>query len=63
MDDIDRLLAKDYQPSDWDTIKAGFSSIGTQEHHFSIPCNGIYTTFDTAAVHCLTVHQMKGTKV
>lgn len=37
LDDIDRLLEKDYEPSDQDVAKARFRTVGVQEYHFSIP--------------------------
>ncbi|KAF9653935.1 G-alpha-domain-containing protein [Thelephora ganbajun] len=37
MDDIDRVVARDYEPSDQDVIKARLRTVGVQEYHFSIP--------------------------
>lgn len=37
MDDVDRLVARDYEPSDQDVIKARLRTVGVQEHNLSIP--------------------------
>ena len=37
MDDVDRLVARDYEPSDQDVVKARLRTVGVQEHNLSIP--------------------------
>ena len=37
MDDIDRILERDYVPSDGDVVKARLRTVGVEEHHFTIP--------------------------
>ena len=37
MDDIDRVVAKDYEPSDQDVIKARLRTVGVQEYRFTVP--------------------------
>ena len=37
MDDIDRVVGRDYEPSDQDVIKARLRTVGVQEYHLSIP--------------------------
>lgn len=54
MDDIDRLLARGYEPSDQDIVKARLRTLGVQEYHFNIP-RGVYPTFDARAASCLTL--------
>ena len=49
MDDIDRVVARDYEPSDQDVVKARLRTVGVQEYHFSIP-GGEYSTFDANVV-------------
>lgn len=41
MDDIDRVLERDYEPSDEDVVKARFRTVGVQEYHFTIPSGTI----------------------
>ena len=48
MGDIDRIVARDYEPSDQDVVKARLRTIGVQEYHFAIP-GGRYSTFDASA--------------
>ncbi|KAF9648577.1 P-loop containing nucleoside triphosphate hydrolase protein [Thelephora ganbajun] len=36
MEDIDRLMSRDYKPSDEDIVKARVRTTGVQEHHFRI---------------------------
>ena len=52
MDDIDRLLEEDYEPSDKDIVKARLRTVGIQEYHFSIPSRGIYPAFDASEAPC-----------
>jgi len=47
MDDIDRLLERDYEPSDEDVVKARLRTVGVQEYHFTIT-SGINPVFDTS---------------
>ncbi|KAF9793168.1 G-alpha-domain-containing protein [Thelephora terrestris] len=37
MDDVDRIVARDYEPSDQDVVKARLRTVGVQEYHLSIP--------------------------
>lgn len=37
MIDVDRLLERDYEPSDLDVVKARLRTVGVQEYHFIIP--------------------------
>ena len=37
MDDIDRFLGRNYEPSDEDVVKARSRTVGVQEYHFTIP--------------------------
>jgi len=48
MSDIDRVVARDYEPSDQDVVKARLRTVGIQEYHFTIP-GGKYSTFDASA--------------
>jgi hypothetical protein len=45
MDDVDRIVARDYEPSDQDVVKARLRTVGVQEYHLSIP-GGKYLVFD-----------------
>ena len=45
IDDIDRLLTRDYEPSDQDVVKARLRTVGVQEYHFRIP-RGMHTAPD-----------------
>lgn len=36
MGDVDRIVARDYEPSDQDVVKARLRTVGVQEYHFSI---------------------------
>ena len=45
MDDVDRVVARDYEPSDQDVVKARLRTVGVQEYHLTIP-GGKYSTFD-----------------
>lgn len=63
MDDVDRFLAVDYQPSDQDAVKARLNAVGVQEYHFSIPRGGMSTTFDATVTHFLALYQTKETKI
>ena len=45
MDDVDRIVAKDYEPSDQDVVKARLRTVGIQEYRFSIS-GGKHPTFD-----------------
>lgn len=56
MDDVDRIVARDYEPSDQDVVKARLRTVGVQEYHLSIP-GGKYPIFDVGAAHCLTTCQ------
>ena len=56
MDDVDRVVARDYEPSDQDVVKARLRTIGVQEYHLTIP-GGEYSTFDANVVPCLTTCQ------
>ena len=53
MGDVDRIVARDYEPSDQDVVKARLRTIGVQEYHFGIP-GGKYSAFDARAAPCLT---------
>jgi hypothetical protein len=53
MDDVDRIVAKGYEPSDQDVVKARLRTVGVQEYHFNIP-GGKYSTFDASATPYLT---------
>ena len=37
MEDIDRVVANDYEPSDQDVIKARLRTVGVQEYRITIP--------------------------
>ena len=37
MDDIDRIVARDYEPSDQDVVKARLRTVGVQEYHLTVP--------------------------
>jgi len=50
MDDIDRVVAKDYEPSDQDVIKARLRTVGIQEYRFGIS-GGKHSTLDARATH------------
>jgi len=52
MGDIDRIVARDYEPSDQDVVKARLRTVGVQEYQFSIP-GGNYSTLDASATPCL----------
>ena len=54
MGDIDRLVARDYEPSDQDVVKARLRTVGVQEYHFTIP-GGKRSTFDASVGPLLTV--------
>jgi len=54
MDDIDRIVAKDYEPSDQDVIKARLRTVGVQEYRFTIP-GGRYSTIEAGAGPRLTI--------
>ena len=53
MDDIDRVVARDYEPSDQDVVKARLRTVGVQEYHFSI-LGGDSSTLDTSMARYLT---------
>jgi hypothetical protein len=59
MGDVDRLVARDYEPSDQDVIKARLRTVGVQEYHFSIP-GGKCSIFYASAAPCLTHCQPPG---
>ena len=60
MDDIDRIVARDYEPSDQDVVKARLRTVGVQEYHLTVPrCK--YSTFDAGAGPCFDHYQPKGT--
>jgi len=61
VDDIDRILARDYEPSDQDVVKARVRTVGLREYHFSIP-RGMYRTFDDSTAPYLIICQTQGTK-
>lgn len=61
MEDMDRLLERDYEPSDKDVVKARLRTVGVQEYHFSIP-RGMYSVPNTNEVPYLTLRQTGGTK-
>ena len=43
MDDVDRIVARDYEPSDQDVVKARLRTVGVQEYNLTIP-GGEYST-------------------
>lgn len=51
MGDIDRIVAKDYEPSDQDVVKARLRTVGVQEYHFGVS-GGEYPTSDASATPC-----------
>ena len=53
MDDVDRVVAKNYEPSDQDVIKARLRTVGVQEYRFGIS-GGKYSTFDANMTHRMT---------
>ena len=53
MGDVDRVVARDYEPSDQDVVKARLRTVGVQEYHFSIS-GGKYSAFGDSMAHCLT---------
>ena len=53
MGDIDRIVAKGYEPSDQDVVKARLRTVGVQEYHFGVS-GGKYPTSDASAIPCLT---------
>lgn len=53
MDDVDRVVARDYEPSDQDVVKARLRTIGVQEYHLSIP-GSKHSTFNAGSTPCLT---------
>lgn len=57
MDDVDRIVARDYEPSDQDVVKARLRTVGVQEYHLSIP-GGEHSISDTGMPPCLTTHQV-----
>jgi len=61
MEDIDRLLERDYEPSDKDVVKARLRTVGVQEYHFSIP-RGMYLVPNVSEAPYLTPRQTGGTK-
>jgi len=61
MDDVDRVVARDYEPSDQDVVKARLRTVGVQEYQFSIP-GGKHSTFNADAVSCLTSCQAQVVK-
>ena len=56
MDDVDRIVARDYEPSDQDVVKARLRTVGVQEYYLSIP-GGKYQTFDVGTAHFLIASQ------
>jgi len=62
MEDMDRLLERDYEPSDKDVVKARLRTVGVQEYHFSIP-RGMYPVPDASEAPCLTLRQTGGMKI
>ena len=58
MDDIDRIVARDYEPSDQDVVKARLRTVGVQEYHFSISggkCSTFYASAATPFLNCSLV--------
>lgn len=56
MDDVDRVVARDYEPSDPDVVKARLRTVGVQEYHLTIR-GGESSTLDATMVPCLTTYQ------
>ena len=63
VDDIERILARSYQPSDQDVLKTRLKTVGIQEYRLSIPPDGPCTTFEAAAARFLTPFQTNGTNI
>ena len=55
MDDIDRIVAKDYKPSDQDIVKARLRTTNLEEHRFSIR-DSKHLTLDTSTAPWLTLY-------
>lgn len=53
MDDVDRIVAKDYEPSDQDVVKARLRTVGIQEYRFGIS-GGKRPTFEWGRTPYLT---------
>ena len=60
MDDINKALARDYQPSDQDALRARLNPVGIQEYNLSTPRDGMCTAFQVTATHLLTIYQATG---
>lgn len=60
-EDIDRVLERDYVPSDEDVVKARFQTVGVQEYHFSIPTPGTYPILGCGTAACPTFFQTEQT--
>ena len=48
MDDIDRVVATNYEPTDQDVVKARLRTVSVQEYHLTIP-GGRYSTIEAGA--------------
>lgn len=57
LNDVDRIVARDYEPSDDDVVRARLRTMGVQEYHFS------YTTNGTVRSDCLAPTLLTGFKV
>ena len=60
VDDIDKVLARDYRPSDQDALKARLNTVGVQEYNLSTPRDGMCTPFQVTAAHFLIIYQATG---
>lgn len=56
MDNIDRIAARNYEPSDEDIFKAGHWAVGVQEYHLSTAWSD-YSISDGSISPCLTICQ------
>ena len=57
LDDVDRVVARDYEPSDQDVVKARLRTVGIQEYQLSIP-GGECSTRDARIMPTLTTVQV-----
>jgi len=55
LDDLDRITAKEYEPSDQDIVRARLRTTGVQEYHFTLD-NGVFLPHSNITQKCPDVH-------
>lgn len=60
LNDLDRIIQPDYQPSDSDIVRARLRTTGVQEHHFQLD-RGMHVAIRSIAEELIVLGALQGT--